>query len=391
MRLPSSPSAGPGQPRHPVFDYKPPTYLGVLRYGLVTVIGVAVFAIAYSGFWFFAATRLKAGVEEWVAQRLDEGTLLTYERLEIGGFPLALRVDLTTPRAAPKRFGDTGKPNAWRIEAARASAESVPWNFRRLDLELMGDLRVQVPGTRRPVVYEGRASKLFSRLIFHDDGLPGAVSIEVAGLEMAADGRPRAIAAAEIDLQAERLFPEPVSHLTPTLSLKLDGRKLKVPDSLSFPLGHAFSELGLSANLLGPLPAKPLAEALAQWRDAGGTVEVSRLNMGYGPLDIRAVGTLALDEELQPIGALTTQIQGFFLALDALKRAGIIRSRNAAMAKVVLGVLARRPRGGGPATLSLPLTLQDRQLYTKGLTLFKLPTVDWGGGKSEKGGVKLVR
>jgi hypothetical protein len=99
--------------------------------------------------------------------------------------------------------------------------------------------------------------------------------------------------------------------------------------------------------------------------------------MQHGPLKINTNGTLALDGKLQPIGALTANLEGFFETIDALKRLGVVKARNAITAKVVLGVLSRAPSGGGPAILNLALTAQNRYLYLGPVRLLELPEIKW--------------
>jgi hypothetical protein len=92
-----------------------------------------------------------------------------------------------------------------------------------------------------------------------------------------------------------------------------------------------------------------------------------------------ATGTVALDGRMQPVGAFTARIQGFFEAVEALRARGLIRGRDASMAKLVLGAMARPAPGGGPPVLSLPVTLQDRVLYAGPVALVRLPELRWPG------------
>ncbi|MEE1562148.1 MAG: DUF2125 domain-containing protein, partial [Alphaproteobacteria bacterium] len=62
---------------------------------------------------------------------------------------------------------------------------------------------------------------------------------------------------------------------------------------------------------------------------------------------------------------------------DALRKQGLIRSVDAITAKVVLGALARRPKDGGPASLNLAITLQNRTVFAGPVSLLKLPAIDW--------------
>jgi hypothetical protein len=97
----------------------------------------------------------------------------------------------------------------------------------------------------------------------------------------------------------------------------------------------------------------------------------------YGKLKTHATGTIALDKDLQPLIAISAKFQGFFSAINTLKKAGYIRSGDAAMAKLILGVLSRRV-GKGERSISLPLTLQDGQLSAGPVPLMAVQAIDWG-------------
>ena len=93
---------------------------------------------------------------------------------------------------------------------------------------------------------------------------------------------------------------------------------------------------------------------------------------------MRAGGTFALDEAMQPVGAITTKVRGFFETLDTLHRAGQIRSRDAARVRMVLGVLAKKQKYGGPPTINLPLSIQGRKIYAGPMGLMDIPAIKWG-------------
>ena len=387
---------GPKLPRHPVFDYKPPPYLKVIRYSLISVVIAALLSLSYTGLWFFGATQLRKAVLGWVEMRRSEGVAVTYDRLELSGFPSSLQVLMTAPKMSRAGFGGQGaESTGGRLEASRFLAQAVPWKFNQFDVDLSGELAASFAHEGKLINYKGAAKRLFSRWIMHGDGLPSAAKIEVKGLGLAhangKKGAPPQVQVKSLHLTAERVFPGEITHQTPTFSLKLTGKDLRVPEFIPLPLGQDVSDLLVLGKILGELPPSSLVKALSKWRDGGGTVEVKQIRLRHGPLDVLANGTLALDKELQPVGAMTARIRGFFATVDRLRRAGLIRSRDAAMAKLVLGALARRPSGGGPSTVSLPLTIQKGKLYAGPVTLAELPVIDWGGGSTAGDKVKILR
>src|SRR5262249_43224440 len=125
-----------------------------------------------------------------------------------------------------------------------------------------------------------------------------------------------------------------------------------------------------------PLP--PTVAQLAAWSDAGGTVEVSRLDVAWGPLTLASSGTLALDRDLQPIGALSAKVRGFDRALDAFAAAGQLAPNQASVAKVALGWLAQ-PEKDGEKVVTAPISAQDGWIYFGPLRFARVPRVTWQG------------
>jgi hypothetical protein len=186
---------------------------------------------------------------------------------------------------------------------------------------------------------------------------------------------------------ARRLFPagDPIDKPTFTLRLQLQDVRLPPGDP---PLGRDVARLAGEVKVLGRLADPTSVEELVTWRDAGGTLEFTVTESRYGPLAMTANGTAALDAALQPTAAMTANVQGLFPAIDALREKGLIRSRDAGMAKVVLGVMARPGENGQP-TISLPFTIQDGKLSAGPVPLMDVPPIQWS--KTQDNRPKFLR
>jgi hypothetical protein len=232
-----------------------------------------------------------------------------------------------------------------------------------------------------PVRYRGSAEELTAEIVT-DAGGRRQVWLDISGLVLKGESGELEIAVAEAHAEAWRTTSTSADHLTATAQVSLEASRLWLPRGLALPFGNRVGTIALKASLMGAIAPGRLPDSLAAWRDSGGTLEVHQLAVTYGPLSGRLTGTLALDAALQPIGALTAKLGGFFEAVDGLRKAGLVGARQALMAKVVLGVLAKRPPGGGAATLNAPLTIQDRRLYVGPVDLAEVPAIRWrdGGG-----------
>lgn len=334
----------------------------------IGLCGVIVAGAAYTGFWFSAAAQLRDAAFAWIEARRAEGYEIALGRFDVEGFPFLLRATLTEPsvKAPPG-------PAAWEWRGPTARVEARPWLPSRVTAHLPGRHWLSLgEGKQRSYAGEAEAfdlrfEKAAATALFHGerlrladgDGLP-LIAIE------AADGAVRRLEAPTAD------------HQWPTFETKLTAEKIALSGMPDLPLGQAVEQVGLEAAVLGSIPsAGSSAEALALWRDEGGTVEVRRLDVRYGPLSLRANGTAALDAGLQPIAAFTARLQGFFETVDALRARGAIRDGDAVTAKIVLGALAQKGAGESKATLSAPVTVQGRMLFVGPVALFLLPEIRW--------------
>jgi hypothetical protein len=350
----------------------PPAFPGrrVRRLLIWSVVALAVSGLAYGALWRLAANQFRAATLAWIERRSEEGYRISHTRLETGGFPAVVRLTLWDPTIA-----GSGAGGSWSWSGEKAVAEVSPLDPRHVTVRMAGKQRLQrVVGTRR-FAYEGSASELTV------DAAPGgwlpvgAVTVRDLVLRPVEGGD--SVSAARIDIAARGDPGATADDRTATYDLTLEAADVGLPPALGLPLGGDVSRVALTAKLLGTLEAGPWPEALARWRDAGGTVEVSRLELLYGPLTLTADGTLALDEANQPIGAFSARAVGVARTVDALHRRGLIEDMNAAAAKVMLGLMARRPADGGEPILDVPLTLQDRTLHAGPVALAVIPEIRW--------------
>ncbi|NQV56152.1 MAG: DUF2125 domain-containing protein [Rhodospirillales bacterium] len=373
-------------PRHAALDYRPPLSLRLIRRGLQTVVAFAVLGVIYTVYWFVIATQLKDGMTSWIQAQAGPGFRFEQKRVEISGFPTKFRIVMSNPRFVLSRLSEAADGDKWEWRAVRFTGEMRPWNFDRFVFDLSGNHEINISSKRSTLALQGSAKTFRVEAGFHDDGLPADVELKLGALSLNTLAGNSLLSIADASVNVRRLFPDRASAKTPTFALKLGIKDLRLPPGLNLPLGPIVSRLSAEMKVLGAIfqPgavdafAQPDAvDALGHWRDEGGVVEVARIEAKYGPLDIQANGTIALDDAMQPMVAMTARARGFFPTVDALKNAKLIRSRDAAMAKLVLGALAERPKNGGAPAISLPLTIQNGFLFAGPIKLLKMPPIKW--------------
>lgn len=336
--------------------------------------GAAVLLVlAYTAYWFSAANELRHAAERWRGERRAQGEIVTWQGFALGGYPFWLRVTATSTLWA-RGEGE----RAWSWEASRVEAKVRPWQFQRVNLDLTGEHRIAWTDGAHRAAYTVTADRLTSLLAIAA-GKVGGADVDLAGLHL--DGGP-AIGAWSLEAgraAIRRPAVPPADHLGESWTVAFDGSGLGLPEAPVLPLGNRVARAVFDSRVLGAIAPGPLDVGLAQWRDDGGTVEVKHLRLDWGPLSAQGDGTLALDATLQPIGAFATQTQGFLETVDLLRRQGLVDGQAALTARLVLGVMSRPSSDGGPPTISLPISIQNRTVFAGPVAVLRLDPIRWTG------------
>lgn len=369
--------------RPAVFDYRPPLALRLIKGTLAALAGAAILCVVYTVYWFYVASAFRDGLPAWIEDNAGPGATLTYRQLEISGYPFQFRLILTEPVLDAPALPAAGDKRV-RWKASRVLAMMAPWDWDSFTVDLAGSHELDVPSERGQTHIFARADSLKSDIELHDDGHPETVVVDLAGVRIqdSSTTRDTLWAVGRGHVEAQRLFPLGDLIDKPTFTVKFQIQDARLPPR-DLPLGRDLARLAGEVKVLGVLTDPGSVEALTKWRDAGGTLEFNLTESRYGPLSMTANGTAALDQSLQPVAAMTASVQGLFPTIDALRDRGLIRSRDAGMAKVVLGVMARPGEGGQP-TISLPFTIQDGKLSAATVPLLDIPPIEWPEPRNER-------
>src|SRR5207248_383110 len=118
------------------------TRLGLLIAALLLIAGFG----AYTAFWFIVAGKLEDGLKEWAQSARDQKIEASWQRLRVGGFPFAFRIEM-----AEAAFRDEAINPAAEIRMPRLSGSTRPWNFRVWHLTAPQGLNVLAGTEAKPV------------------------------------------------------------------------------------------------------------------------------------------------------------------------------------------------------------------------------------------------
>ena len=338
----------------------------ILLVGLLIVLPVADAVL-----WHIAVRRLEVGFGAWAARCKDAGWTVTQARISAGGWPWAATLRL---RDVTISGGESLTPGGvvWHAPDVRLRLPLL--RPRSLDIEALGDQRLRA-GTMPEATLTGARLLALTTL--------GPAS-EPRDLEIVAE-RPKLVSGADWALSVERIrlhvkMPALVRTGSTPTAFSFGAESVVLPSSVRWPLGGTIGQLAFDGALEGPIPAAQLPNTWAtEWRDGGGSLQLQNLILTWGPLSLTAAATLALDDQLQPMGAGTSKVAGYAATLDALAVGGALSRSAATAAKAVLSLLAGTPDDGDSADVEVPLMLQYRTLSMRQVPLLRLPEVEWRG------------
>jgi hypothetical protein len=347
------------------------------RLAAVALSILVILAIAWSGYWLFLTSQLEAGVQQWIAERREQGYEIGYTAIRSGGFPRWAQIVLTKPAMA---MPANAAPLAWWANRLIVGVD--PFQPRRLYIDGSGAHALSIGSGADQVRTHVEAGHL--RLAQEIGEAAPASVLTLRDLVLRPLGGDGSGPGPEL---REALTIARLDASGGSDRFVVNAAEIAFPGRPDLPLGSVVESLAAEATVQGKLALLPWPQALFRWRDEGGVIDVAALKAVHGPLALSGSGTVALDEAGQPVGAFAAQVMGLFQAIDALQARGYMGRGQALAAKLALGVLTGRTdrRGppdrlgppGGHGPLNLPLTLQDRVLSVGPVELVQIPEVIW--------------
>jgi hypothetical protein len=327
--------------------------------GLAVLVLPVVLCLTYAAYWLIVAGRLKDGVSAWAQAQRARKVEVSWQKIGLGGFPLACRLELEN---AVLRDGRITPSPELRIPALEAAAR--PWNFADWQLTAPDGISATLPGAgERPPLKV--AAETAAGVLTADDEAGAALWLRLRGIDAEA-GERVPINSADVWLT---LPPQPA------VGIAVDLRQMQLP-GMSPVLGNSIDELAFGVTFKGKLPGGKLAEAVSAWRDSGGTIELDNLQLKSHGLVASGTGTIALDRELQPIGGFSGAIEGYDQILAALVEAGRLRAADAGLARLALALLAKAGPDGKPM-IATGFTIQNGEMYLGPAKLGRAPRLAW--------------
>lgn len=317
---------------------------------LFAILTVLFAGAATSAYWFWSAEQLRQRIALWTEQQRERGYDISYGGPTIAGFPLKLEASFAEPVIA--------SPRGWRWQGPAFFGSAALWDPFTIAVDLSGDHRIERSKPKDRI--DATLDQARGVVYLASDGQIDHATVETGSLVL--KSQKTRISA---DRSTWRLGPLlPKSGDRPQeLIFAGEIEALVLPKKKAGPLGPSVAHLAVDGILLGPIPDGNQQQVLKRWRDAGGVLELGRVELDWGPLGLDGKGTLGLDQKFRPLGTFTARMRGLMQTLDLLISAGLLKPGQAVPAKIALLALGGKKDENGERVIVLPITLQDGQLY----------------------------
>lgn len=333
------------------------------RHGLrrLLVLLIAGF-VAWSLLWWLAARHIHFLATDWIDQRELIGDVITYEKMQINGFPTTWELHLATlswqqnsafgPQTlrSPEVELSTSLADLGIIKLARPADvtwhQKVPLNTIQLSGELT-DFQLDLAQTGSLPTGRLQARTVQAALA------KGALTAQQLNLNW----------------QASRDGGQDVGML------QLDLRGITLPENAVLN-NRSGGRLTAHFDLIGDLGDGGHA-GLAAWRDSGGAIELRKLAVDFPPMTLNGDATVTLDQNLQPTAAGRFDVGGINTVIRSAAERGLLTPRAAALAQLIIAGLSMKNRTPGNPKVRLPVSIQAGKIWLGPAAIAKMPTLRW--------------
>ncbi|WP_448950727.1 DUF2125 domain-containing protein [Labrys neptuniae] len=326
------------------------------RIFLPTILFVLV-AIAWSGFWWYASTRLESEWNRFIAKQAELGRQIKCGEQAVGGYPFRLEMHCGKATVDSTK---AGRPFSAALAEVNAVAQVYQPN--KVVLEAKGPVTLTDKADAGATLTADWQSAEASMAIWTSGPQNAAVVIKgLSGTVKRGDQSINLVEGGNVEVHirlAEGTNAAPGAY---DLAADVDAKAIApLDDFLGSPAPVKASFRGLITKI--DLRPMPMPERLRDWAAAGGTLEIAQAQIDRGPSSVRATGAVGLETSGFPSGDLTVALSGVPELAQTLKQSGRVPDMVATTLTVGLPVLGKPTNIDGKAAVEVPLTIADGKL-----------------------------
>lgn len=320
---------------------------------------LAAFA-AYSGYWYYLAQNAEGKVRALTRELARSGFEFDYRELEISGFPYRLVLDF---RGVSAGYRDGPLRLDWSGPALQAILQ--PWQPGHAVLLATDSLIGISYRTDRTKAFTIEPGLLSMSLRSTDRG-DGRYSLVLE------KSRIQALSATAGEIFAERVALHFRSRRLRSAGATVSGLSEPVLADISLSIegldmaggrsrgkegdkATAIEQIAIEIQPRGRFFPRLTAYSLAAWRDAGSIIDIASIRAQWGAVSLEGDGSVTLDSDLRPLGAISLRTGNPEGLLENLTKAGWIESRDRQDAADIVNLFRTLAAPGTPVPLSISL------------------------------------
>ena len=344
---------------------------------IIVILSLAILAAVYSIYWYILSQNIKEEILYFLEDNSEHVFTASYKEIEVNGFPNSIRIIMTNPRLVANSIKLPNLKVSWHWKGSGAIVTVKPWDPNAVRIKLPGNHDIALNTPKEAYKFVGEISNLTINLEQFLDGLPKFGKIFATELILREDSKNYKLTSQNFSLTAQEFVPASISSKTPTLDVAILAEDISFDEPWHFSLGDAVEKLQIAIQVLGELSSPFDIHEFKKWRDSGGVIDIELLEGNYGPLDIKANGTIALDDKLQILAAFSARVRGILSAIKHLENTNAIRPLDAAIAKMVFNSFSDKSLVNGSTSIDLPLNIQNGELTVDQFKILKIPHINW--------------
>ncbi len=344
--------------------------LALRRTATAALVMLLAMTVLWWSLWMISAAQYRRFIDGWIAAHEPQGWHVTYDVRDTEGFPRHVILHFTNFVLQ--------NPDGVKIHAGEVALATLPWQWRSLDAKLKRGFDLVIPFGEGKTLFIATNEVARSHTELDQNGDWDFVDLRLESAKALWGAKPF-FSAGDFLLSLARPDAPPQNYKDAGLDLHMTVDAMTLPDSFSSPFGLNADKIDLGLRVLGPVPDPRVKEAVAAWNEAGGALVFDKLDLDWGALVLAAKGTLALDDDLQPEGAFSSQIGNHKKVLQALIEAGYIPKHEETMLGSALDLFAKHVDINGVAGIEVPIAVQLGGLFLGPVKVFEYPEIIWGG------------
>jgi hypothetical protein len=289
-----------------------------------TLLGVILGTIAaYTAFWFFAINKAEKAFYEIVRAEQARGNAFEYASVSWSGYPIRLAATVTG-----LRYATTGLS----FEAGQVMIEVLPWNLTNALMRAEGNVRLVYLEPDRPDRIELKPSLALASVRATWDGVVQQASIELRGADAkGADMSGRQFSFRAGRLQADARMADATTARMDSYDFAFSADRMDLLSGFTTLPGSRIASIRIATRLT-KLPPFSTGYRPAERRDLvralqtnGVEAEIARLDFDWGPVVVRGLGRLGLDDQTRLTGELAFKVKGLANLVETLFAMGILQ------------------------------------------------------------------